>query len=119
MRFVSHSCTLYPKSQAHAHMTLPIASQLVQTAADRLAQEEQERAERKRRDLAEQRSDANPPDVRIRAWEKLHGLRLPADPAHPILDVVAVGTRLTLAQVREEQGARAARSAVKIPPKAI
>ncbi|HYM43216.1 MAG TPA: hypothetical protein VET46_10685 [Steroidobacteraceae bacterium] len=98
-------------------MTLPIASQLIPTAADRLAHEEQERAERRRRDLAEQRSDANPPDVRIRAWEKLHGLRLPADAAHPVLDVVAVGTRLTLAQVREEQSARAARAAAKSPAK--
>jgi len=87
----------------------------VQTPAERFAQEEHEREERKRRELAEQRSDANTPDVRIRAWEKLHGLRLPSDPAHPILDVIAVGTRLTLAQVREEQGARAARSAAKLP----
>ena len=85
----------------------------VQTAAERFAQEEYERQERKRRELAEQRSDANTPDVRIRAWEKLHGLRLPSDPAHPILDVIAVSTRLTPTQVRDEQGARAARAAGK------
>jgi hypothetical protein len=92
-------------------MTLPAAH--VQTPAERFAHEEQEREERKRRQLAEQRSDANTPDIRIRAWEKLHGLRLPSDPAHPILDVIAVSTRLTLMQVREEQGARAARAAAK------
>jgi hypothetical protein len=96
-------------------MALPPANHVVQTPADRSAQEEYERAERKRRQLAEQRSEANPPDVRIRAWERLHGLRLPSDPTHPILDVIAVSTRLTLAQVRDEQCARAARTAEKGP----
>lgn len=94
-------------------MTLPPAHHVVQTPAERFAQEERERAEIRLRQLAEQRSDENPPDARIRTWEKLHGLRLPSDPAHPILDVIAVGTRLTLAQVREEQCARAARVAAK------
>ena len=49
-----------------------------------------------------------PPNVRIRAWEKLHGLRLPASSTHRILDIIAVDTRLTLAEVQEEQQARAA-----------
>ena len=69
------------------------------------------RARPERLELAEQRSEVNPPEVRIRAWEKVHGLRLPADAAHPILDVIAVSTRLTLEQVQEEQRARAARRA--------
>jgi hypothetical protein len=98
-------------------MALPPAHHVVQTPAERFAQEEYERAETKRRELAEQRSEANPPDARIRTWERLHGLRLPSDPAHPILDVIAVSTRLTLAQVRDEQCARAARSAAKGPAK--
>ena len=88
---------------------------LIKTAAERLAHEEHERAEKRRRDLAEQRSELNPPDVRIRTWEKVHQLRLPADPSHPILDVIAISTRLTLADVREEQRMRAARAANKTP----
>jgi hypothetical protein len=76
----------------------------------RLALEEKERAQKRRVELAEQRSSANPPDVRIRAWEKTHGLRLPSDPTHPILDVIAVATRLTLEDVHEEQRARLART---------
>jgi hypothetical protein len=84
---------------------------LVKTNAERLAQEEHERAERRRVDLAEQRSDLNPPEVRIRTWERIHGLRLPADPEHPIVDVIAVSTRLTLEEVRNEQQVRAARVA--------
>jgi hypothetical protein len=92
-------------------MTTPRTSDLVKTPAERLAHEEFERAEKRRLELAEQRSDLNPPDVRIRTWEKIHALRLPSDPAHPILDVIAISTRLTIEEVREEQRTRAARAA--------
>jgi hypothetical protein len=67
-------------------------TELIRTHAERLALEEQERAQKRRLELAEQRSDLNPPDVRIRAWERVHALRLPGDPAHPVLSVIAVGT---------------------------
>lgn len=91
--------------------SLPSATELIQTHRARIALEEAERAQRRRAELEAQRSDRNPPDVRIRIWERLHGLRLPSDAAHPILDVIAVGTRLTLVDVREEQRARQARRA--------
>jgi hypothetical protein len=84
----------------------PAANELTQTHRARVALEQDERAQQRRLELAEQRSDHNPPDVRIRIWEKLHGLRLPSDAAHPILDVIAIGTRLTLGEVQEEQRAR-------------
>src|SRR2546423_8631232 len=86
----------------------------VQTCALPIALEEEERAQRRRIDLEEQRSDLNPPKVRIRAWEKVHGLRLPADSNHPILEVIAGDTRLTLAEVREEQQARVAESTARV-----
>jgi hypothetical protein len=92
-------------------MSLPLKDGLVQSPAERLAHEEYERAEKRRLELAEQRSDLNPPDVRIRTWEKVHELHLPKDPEHPILDVIAISTRLTLAQVQEEQRLRAERVA--------
>jgi hypothetical protein len=92
-------------------MTLPRMGDFAKSATERLAQEEHERAERRRQELAQQRSDLNPPEVRIRMWEKVHQLRLPSDPTHPILDVIAISTRLTLAEVREEQRTRAARAA--------
>jgi len=91
-------------------MTTPRAGDLLKTPAERLAHEKYERIERRRLELAEQRSDVNPPDVRIRTWERIHALRLPSDPAHPILDVIAISTRLTLEQVREEQWRRASRA---------
>lgn len=87
------------------------ATEIIRTHAERLAFDEHERAEKRRLELAEQRSNLNSPEVRIRAWEKVHALRLPGDPHHPILDVVAMGTGLTVAQVREEQKERAARRA--------
>jgi hypothetical protein len=80
--------------------------ELIATFAERLALEEAERAHQRSVGRAEQSSDLNSPGVRIRAWEKLHGLRLPSDPAHPVLDVIAISTRLTLEQVQEEQRAR-------------
>jgi len=92
-------------------MTLPRTGDLVKTPAERSAHLEYERVEKRRRELAEQRSEINPPDVRIRMWEQVHQLRLPSDPAHPILDVIAISTRLTLAEVQEEQRTRAARAA--------
>ena len=91
--------------------TTPRTGDLIKTPAERLAHDEFERAEKRRQDLAEQRSDLNPPDVRIRTWERIHELRMPSDPTHPILDVIAVSTRLTLEEVRDEQRTRAARSA--------
>jgi len=90
--------------------TPPRTSDLVKTPAERLAHEEFERAEKRRQELAEQRSGLNPPEVRIRTWERIHALRLPSDPAHPILDVIAISTRLTLEEVRQEQRSRAARA---------
>lgn len=91
------------------------AQELVRTHAERLAFEEHERAQRRQLEVAEQHSDLNPPDVRIRMWEKVHALRLPGDPGHPVLRVVAIGTGLTLAQVQAEQRARlAARTPAKL-----
>ncbi len=94
----------------------PAATELIQTHRARLALEEDERAQQRRLELAEQRSDRNPPDVRIRIWEKLHGLRLPKDAAHPILEVIAISTRLTVAEVREEQLARLRPRLTPTPP---
>lgn len=86
------------------------AGDLINDYRARRALEEEERAQRRRIDLEEQRSDLNPPGVRIRAWEKVHGLRMPADSTHPILEVIAGDTRLTLVEVRQEQQARVAES---------
>src|ERR1044071_1002312 len=74
---------------------------------NRLAAEEYDRAERKRLGLAEQHSVHNSADARIRAWEKAHHLRMPSDPSHAVLEVIAVATRLTLAEIHDQQRLRA------------
>ena len=72
----------------------------------RLALEVEARAHRRRLDLAEQCLDSNPPEARIGTWEKLHGLRMPSDPEHPILAVIASSTKLRLCDVHAVQAAR-------------
>jgi hypothetical protein len=79
---------------------------------ERRAFEEFERAERRRANLAQQSATVNSAELRIRAWEKAHQLRVPVDPLHPVLDAIAAATRLTLAEVQEEQRRR---SAPRIP----
>jgi hypothetical protein len=78
---------------------------------ERRAREESERAEQKRADSAEQYSGLNCADLRIRAWEKVHQLRMPSDPSHPALVAIATATQLTLEDIRNEQRLRAARRA--------
>lgn len=72
----------------------------------RLAEERAEADERRRIELLDLASAANSPGTRIRAWERTHGLTLPRDAAHPVLNSVAAATHLTLDQVREEQQRR-------------
>jgi hypothetical protein len=80
----------------------------------RLAFEEEERLTKRSRLFEELRAEINSVSVRIRAWEKMHELRLPTDPDHPILDVIASVTGIPLTALREEQRAR--RSQRVTPP---
>jgi hypothetical protein len=84
----------------------------------RLAVEEEARAQQRRLDLAEQCSEMNSPEARISMWEKAHGLRMPSNPEHPILDIIAINTRLRACDVHAVQAARtrqAPKSASSIP----
>jgi hypothetical protein len=78
---------------------------------ERLALEALERAALKRQDLAEQSAAQNSAGMRIRAWEKVHQLRMPSTPFHPVLQAIALATQLTLAEVRYEQQLRSGRRA--------
>lgn len=64
--------------------------------------------ERRQRQIDEQTSPLNSPSVRIRAWERLHQLDLPRDPAHRLVQVIAANTGLSADDVRAEQTSRAA-----------
>jgi hypothetical protein len=72
----------------------------------RLEQMQFEAAARRERSLIDQRSPENSPEVRVRIWERLHQVRLPKDPAHPIMARVAEVTGLDLAEVLEVQRQR-------------
>jgi hypothetical protein len=76
----------------------------------RLELDEEARVERRRLDIAEQTMEPNGPSVRIRAWEKVHALRMPSSPGHPVLNLIAVATQLSLADVHEEQRVRSERA---------
>jgi hypothetical protein len=100
---VSPSWTFTSATESHS------ASEQLKTHRAQIAVEAEQRAQEKRVQLEELHSITHAPDVRIRLWEKVHGLRLPLDPEHPVLHCVASSTRLTLAQVQDEQLARKAR----------
>jgi hypothetical protein len=70
---------------------------------------EQERAAMRDNELESQASPVKEPRERIEIWERLHALRLPRTPDHLLLKVIATQTRLTVAQVQEEQRRRVAR----------
>jgi hypothetical protein len=88
--------------------------ELTRTHAELLAAEALERAAKRRGELEELRSDLNSPEQRVRAWERVHKLTLPLDPNHPILDVIAIKTRLTMEQVQAVQREDAARRAARL-----
>ena len=86
------------------------ATLTIQKRAEEIAAEMFERAEKRRLALAELKSGLYSPADRIRAWEKLHGLRLPSDAQHAVLGFIARSTGLTLAQVHDEQKGRSERA---------
>lgn len=71
---------------------------------------ERERAAFRESELEEQASQVKEPRERIEIWERLHALRLPRKPDHLLLKVIATQTRLTVAQLHEEQQRRVAQS---------
>lgn len=90
------------------------ALELLADHRERLALEEEERARKRTSQLEELRSEMHSVQARIRAWEKMYGLRLPSSPTHPILRVIASTTGIPLASLREEQQAR--RAQLVTPP---
>ena len=79
-------------------------------AAERREQIEFERAARqadKDRNLVRQRSMETPPATRIALWESRHGLAMPRDPKHPLMQIIAENTDLDVAQVLAEHQRRA------------
>jgi hypothetical protein len=72
----------------------------------RMERAQLEAGERRAQAMLEQRSPENSHDARVRAWEKLHQVRLPRDPEHNVLVIIAQQTGLTLDAVQEVQRQR-------------
>jgi hypothetical protein len=83
-----------------------IAGELSTDFRARIALEQAHSQEQRRNELLELSATANTPEMRIRAWERTHGLTLPRGVAHPVLNSVAAATSLTLDQVHAEQRRR-------------
>jgi len=77
----------------------------------RLERAQREASERRTQSIVDQRSPSNTPEARVRAWEKLHQVRLPKDPDHVVLVLVAQQTGMPLAEVQEVQRQRIAPAA--------
>ena len=73
----------------------------------RLVHQQAEAAERRRLDLAEQSSRLKTAEERIRIWERIHEVTLPRDSAHNLVEIIAMNTGLSEADVRAEQQRRA------------
>jgi len=72
----------------------------------RIERAQLEAAERRTQALHDQRSPENSHDARVRVWERLHQVRLPLDPEHNVLLIIAQQTGLTLDAVQEVQRQR-------------
>jgi hypothetical protein len=92
---------------------LPFAGEPNADFRARIARRQAEAAEIRQRDLLEQASSINSPDLRIRIWERLHEITMPLDASHRLLGVIAAQTGLTVAQVQTEQYNRANPPAVQ------
>jgi hypothetical protein len=84
------------------------AADIIRDHRARVAIEAEARLERRLAERAEQCASSSTPEMRIRAWEKVHGLCLPLNAVHPVVAVVATETHLTVAEVLQEQRARKA-----------
>jgi hypothetical protein len=95
------------------------AVELLTEHRERLVLEAEERVRLRARQYEELRSEFNSAPVRIRAWERIHGLRLPSSPTHPVLEVIAAATGVSLAALREEQQKRRSMPGPPAAPAAI
>jgi hypothetical protein len=88
--------------------SLPNPGEGIEDYRTRLQRLKAEAAEWRQKQIDEQSSPLNSPCVRIKAWERLHQVDLPRDPAHRLVDIIATNTGLSADEVRAEQTLRAA-----------
>ena len=87
-----------------AHIPLP--GELNADPRVRRAEIEFEARERRRQELEQQVAVHRTPEQRIQIWERLHELKLPKKPNHPLIRIIALDTELTIEDIRDEQRRR-------------
>jgi hypothetical protein len=73
----------------------------------RIATLRAEALEQWQKQLAEQSAEHNSPAERIRVWERRHQIDLPHNPAHRLIQLIALNTGLSAEEVYAEQRQRA------------
>jgi hypothetical protein len=101
---MSSITTMHSREREHRESDVTFLDFRERRAAEALEQEAV-----KRQNQEQQYSTQNSVEARIRAWEKVHQLRMPSSPHHPVLEAIALATQLTLDDVRNEQQQRSAR----------
>jgi hypothetical protein len=86
---------------------MPTAGEPIADYRARIARRQAEYAEVRQRELIEQASAVNTPEMRIRIWERLHEITMPREATHRLVQVIAAQTRLTVSEVHAEQQNRA------------
>ena len=86
---------------------MPTAGEPIADYRARIARRQAEYAEVRQRELIEQASSVNTPEMRIRIWERLHEITMPREATHRLVQVIAAQTRLTVSEVHAEQQNRA------------
>jgi hypothetical protein len=66
-----------------------------------------EARQRREQDAKAQRSPDNSPADRVAIWERVHQVRMPSDPAHQILLLIAQQTDLGINEILQIQRGRA------------
>jgi hypothetical protein len=83
------------------------ADELAAERREQIALEQAALQAGKQRNLVRQRAIDTTPETRIALWETRHGLALPRDPKHPLMQFIADSTDLDIVQVQAEQSRRA------------
>src|ERR1043165_349899 len=91
---------MYHKPVESLFASTAFGSQEGRVAAERASEE---RAALRQSRIERQASPQLSALERVEHWERFHGVRLPADPRHPLLRVIAVDTALALDDIRAEQ----------------
>jgi hypothetical protein len=68
----------------------------------------EEKTELRKSRIAAIRASGTPSAERISLWERFHELRLPVDPHHRLVPVIANDTALTIGEIHDEQRRRLA-----------